>query len=156
MTQTGSPGRPPFARRLWRTWWQMTRWMIGLFVVVALGMMVFMGDWRHHALGLTDRREVTVTHVTANTDRCAKNDVGDRVDVRWTDDDGRTRTGWWVACRGDGRVETGDRRELWVAPGRRGYDYSTWSLWTQLPKAALLASSILTAVVMWNERRRRR
>ena len=143
----------PWPSRLVGLWWRLTLGFLVVLLVIVVGMLVFHGSWRTHMLGLTEERSVTVTSVEPGSERCGKNSSGDGVGVTWQDG-GAARTATWVACAGDRSVEVGDHLTLWVADGRRAYDYSPLSWWLKMPTTAPAVALFFAAFITVKERRR--
>lgn len=125
----------PWPVRLVRLWWRLTLGFLAVLLVLVAGILVFNGSWRTHMLGFSEERRVTVTSVDRGSERCGKASSGDGVTLAW-EDGGTAKSATWVACAGDRPVEAGDHRTLWVADGRRAYDYSPLSWWTTMPTTA--------------------
>lgn len=144
----------PWPLRLVRLWWRLTLAFLAVLLVFVVGILVFNGSWRTHMLGLSEERRVTVASVDPGSERCGKSSSGDGVVLTW-EDGGTTRSATWVACAGDRPVEAGDQLTLWVADGRRAYDYSPLSWWTTMPTTAPAVALFFAVLITVREGRRR-
>ena len=99
-------------------------------------------SWRTHVAFGTERTDVEVVAVEQNAVSCGRYVSGDRLVVRWTDDDGEQEG--TLECVGSPAV--GDHLTAYPVAGERGYDWPAWEFWLFTAIASVLGGAVVAAL----------